>query len=153
MEGLSRHQEEKRNTTTTRRNDGEFSSASSLFTTGNTPKPASGLSPDRNKKFKIHLDEYDPMAQVYGKVYGRVIFRNKIGTPAIQEKKYQVAEMYCSTSIIVERIELVPPPTIYLSTEIRVRFILIGERFFQKFQSLEIIGDMYQYTEAFCHYS
>ena len=31
--------------------------------------------------------------------------------------------------------------------------ILIGECFFQKFQSLEIIGDMYWYTEAFCHYS
>ena len=28
-------------------------------------------------------------------------------------------------------------------------FILIGERFFHNFQSLEIIGDMYQYTEAF----
>ena len=34
-----------------------------------------------------------------------------------------------------------------------LRFILIGERFFQNSQSLEIIGDMYQYTEAFCHYS
>ena len=33
------------------------------------------------------------------------------------------------------------------------RLILIGELFFQKFQSLEIIGDMYRYTEAFCHYS
>ena len=35
----------------------------------------------------------------------------------------------------------------------RLRLILIGERFFLKFQSLEIIGDMYRYTEAFCHYS
>ena len=34
-----------------------------------------------------------------------------------------------------------------------LRFILIGERFFRNFQSLEVIGDMYQYTEAFCHYS
>ena len=34
-----------------------------------------------------------------------------------------------------------------------LRFILIGERFFHNFQSLEIIGDMYQCTEAFCHYS
>ena len=34
-----------------------------------------------------------------------------------------------------------------------VRSILIGERFFQNFQSLETIGNMYQYTEAFCHYS
>ena len=33
------------------------------------------------------------------------------------------------------------------------RLILIGERFFHNFQSLEIIGGMsYQYTEAFCHY-
>ena len=37
--------------------------------------------------------------------------------------------------------------------EYRLRFILIGERFFHNFQSLEIIEDMYQYTEAFCHYS
>ena len=35
----------------------------------------------------------------------------------------------------------------------RLRFILVGERFFHNFQSLEIIGDMHQYTEAFCHYS
>ena len=35
----------------------------------------------------------------------------------------------------------------------RDRLILIGERFFHKFfHSLEIIGDMYQYTEAFCHH-
>ena len=34
-----------------------------------------------------------------------------------------------------------------------LRFILIGERFFHNFRSLEIIGDMYQYTEAFWHYS
>ena len=34
----------------------------------------------------------------------------------------------------------------------RSRLILIGERFFQNFRSLEIIGDMYQYTETFCHY-
>ena len=33
------------------------------------------------------------------------------------------------------------------------RFILIEERFFKNIQSLEKIGDMYQYTEAFCHYS
>ena len=33
------------------------------------------------------------------------------------------------------------------------RLILIGERFFHVFQSLEIMGDLYQYTEAFCHYS
>ena len=33
-----------------------------------------------------------------------------------------------------------------------LRLILIGERFIHNFQSLEIIGDMYQYTEAFCHY-
>ena len=35
----------------------------------------------------------------------------------------------------------------------RSRLILIRERFFQKFQSFEIIGDMYRYTEAFCYYS
>ena len=35
----------------------------------------------------------------------------------------------------------------------RLRFILIGERFFHNFQSLEIIGDMYQNTEAFYHNS
>ena len=34
-----------------------------------------------------------------------------------------------------------------------VRFILFGERFLHNFQSLEIIGDIYQYTEAFCHNS
>ena len=34
-----------------------------------------------------------------------------------------------------------------------LRLILIGERFFHNFQGLEIIGDMYQYTEAFFHYS
>ena len=33
-----------------------------------------------------------------------------------------------------------------------IRLILIGECFFCNFQSLEIIGDMYQYTEAFFHY-
>ena len=39
-------------------------------------------------------------------------------------------------------------------TATHLRFILIGERFFsQNFLSLEIIGNMYQYTEAFCHYS
>ena len=36
----------------------------------------------------------------------------------------------------------------------QLRLILIGERFFHNFsQSLELIGDMYQYTEAFCHYN
>ena len=35
----------------------------------------------------------------------------------------------------------------------QVRFILIGERFFPNFQSLEIVGDMYQYTGVFFHYS
>ena len=34
-----------------------------------------------------------------------------------------------------------------------LRLILIGERFSHNFQSLEVIGDMYQYTEAFCDYS
>ena len=34
-----------------------------------------------------------------------------------------------------------------------LRFILIGERFFHSFQSLELIGGVCQYTEAFCHYS
>ena len=34
-----------------------------------------------------------------------------------------------------------------------LKFILVAERFFHIFQSLEIIGDMYQHTEAFCHYS
>ena len=34
-------------------------------------------------------------------------------------------------------------------SEVEVRLILIGERFFHNFQSLEIIGDMYQHTEAF----
>ena len=34
-----------------------------------------------------------------------------------------------------------------------LRLILIGERFFHNFQSLETIGDTYQYTEALCHYS
>ena len=34
-----------------------------------------------------------------------------------------------------------------------VRLILIGERFSHNFQSLEIMGDLYQYTEAFCQYS
>ena len=34
-----------------------------------------------------------------------------------------------------------------------LRFILIGECCFHDFKSLEIIGDRYQYTEAFCHYS
>ena len=33
------------------------------------------------------------------------------------------------------------------------RLINIGELFFQNSQSLEIIGDLYQDTEAFCHYS
>ena len=33
------------------------------------------------------------------------------------------------------------------------RFILIGERFFHNYQFLEIIGDVYECTEAFCHYS
>ena len=45
-----------------------------------------------------------------------------------------------------------------LKTELKsrgvgVRLILIGERFFHNFESMEIIGDMYQSTEAFCHYS
>ena len=31
--------------------------------------------------------------------------------------------------------------------------ILIGELCFPNLQSLEIVGDMYQGTEAFCHYS
>ena len=35
----------------------------------------------------------------------------------------------------------------------RLRLILIGERFFQNFQNWENIGDMYRYTEPFCHYS
>ena len=34
-----------------------------------------------------------------------------------------------------------------------LRFILIGECFSHNFQSLEIIGDMYHYTEAFRPYS
>ena len=33
-----------------------------------------------------------------------------------------------------------------------VRLVFIGELFFQSFQSLEIIGNMYQDTEAFWHY-
>ena len=40
-----------------------------------------------------------------------------------------------------------------LKPSLGLRLILIGERFFHNFQSLEIIGDVYQYTEAFCHYS
>ena len=35
----------------------------------------------------------------------------------------------------------------------RFMLMLIGERFFHYFRSLEIIGDMYQYTEALCRYS
>ena len=34
-----------------------------------------------------------------------------------------------------------------------LRLVLIRGLFPQNFQSLEIIGDMYQDTEAFCHYS
>ena len=37
--------------------------------------------------------------------------------------------------------------------DLHSRLFLIGERFFHNFQRLEINGDMYQYTEAFCHYS
>ena len=33
------------------------------------------------------------------------------------------------------------------------KLILISDRFFHSCQSLVIIGDMYQHTEAFCHYS
>ena len=32
-----------------------------------------------------------------------------------------------------------------------LRLIVIGERYFQSFQGLGIIGDMNQRTEAFCH--
>ena len=35
----------------------------------------------------------------------------------------------------------------------RIRLILLGDRFFHNFQISEIIGDMYRYTEAFCHCS
>ena len=34
----------------------------------------------------------------------------------------------------------------------RVKLLLIGDFFFQNFQSLEIIVDVYRDTEAFCHY-
>ena len=43
--------------------------------------------------------------------------------------------------------------SVFIVMRHNLRLILIGERFFQNFQSLEIIGDMYQCTEAFCHYS
>ena len=35
---------------------------------------------------------------------------------------------------------------------IPVRLILIGELFSKISKVLELIGDMYRYTEAFCHY-
>ena len=37
--------------------------------------------------------------------------------------------------------------------DLDIRLILIGECFSHNFQRLEINGDMYRYTEAFCHYS
>ena len=41
----------------------------------------------------------------------------------------------------------------FLTKQELFRLILVGESFFQNLQSLEIIGDMYQYTEALSHYS
>ena len=61
-------------------------------------------------------------------------------------------------SLTMERLACIQYSFLYYSHTVymtlwRLRLILIGEFFFQNFQSLEIIGDMCRYTEAFCHYS
>ena len=47
------------------------------------------------------------------------------------------------------QVQAVPGTRCYINTNTRLRLILMGEFYFHNFQSWEIIGDMYQYTEAF----
>ena len=49
--------------------------------------------------------------------------------------------------------QVLPTLTRVEQCEFTLRLKLIGKRFFHNFQSLEVPGDMYQYTEAFCHCS